>query len=193
MAEYKLLINGELVDGASGKKAEDINPATGEAFAEVPVTTTEDVERAVAAAREAFDDGRWSKLPHGTRAAMLEKLASTIEEHASELAELESQDAGKPIKLARDGDIPFSVVLSIATDSTCRAFSHSAMRINSEVVAPKLAISRPLPSRVGAHTQCCSLPRSIPATFRRMTGKPWSCLLLFEVSISFLLGIGSPF
>ncbi|HLL80014.1 MAG TPA: aldehyde dehydrogenase family protein, partial [Ktedonobacteraceae bacterium] len=109
MAEYKLLINGELVDGASGKKAEDINPATGEAFAEVPVTTTEDVERAVAAAREAFDDGRWSKLPHGTRAAMLEKLASTIEEHASELAELESQDAGKPIKLARDGDIPFSV------------------------------------------------------------------------------------
>lgn len=109
MAEYKLLINGELVDSASGKKAEDINPATGEAFAEVPVATTEDVERAVAAAREAFDDGRWSKLPHGARAAMLEKLAATIEEHAAELAELESQDAGKPIKLARDGDIPFAV------------------------------------------------------------------------------------
>jgi betaine-aldehyde dehydrogenase len=109
VADYKLLINGELVDGVSGKKAEDIGPASGEPIAEVPVSTAEDVERAVAAAREAFDDGRWSKLPHGARAAMLEKLAMAIEAHASELAELESQDAGKPIKLARDSDIPFAI------------------------------------------------------------------------------------
>src|SRR5438552_12892725 len=69
----------------------------------------EDVEHAVAAAREAFDDGRWSGLPHGARAAALEKLARVIESHAQELAELESLDAGKPIKLARDSDIPFSI------------------------------------------------------------------------------------
>ncbi len=79
MADYKLLINGELVESVSGKKVEDIGPASGEAIAEVPVTTAEDVERAVAAAREAFDDGRWSKLPHGARAAALEKLAMAIE------------------------------------------------------------------------------------------------------------------
>ncbi len=109
MADYKLLINVELVDGISGQKAEDIGPASGEPIAEVPVTTLEDVDRAVAAAREAFDDGRWSKLPHGARAALLEKLAMTIESHAAELAELESQDAGKPIKLARDSDIPFAI------------------------------------------------------------------------------------
>ena len=109
VADYKLLINGELVDGISGQKAEDIGPASGEPIAEVPVTTLEDVDRAVAAAREAFDDGRWSKLPHGARAAILEKLAMTIEAHAAELAELESQDAGKPIKLARDSDIPFAI------------------------------------------------------------------------------------
>src|SRR6266566_3984720 len=90
MAEYKLLINGELVNSSSGKSVDDVN-------------------RAVAAAREAFDDGRWSGLTHGTRAALLEKLASLIEAHAGELAELESQDAGKPIKLARDGDIPFAI------------------------------------------------------------------------------------
>lgn len=109
MAEYKLLINGELVDSVSGKKAEDIGPASGEPIAEVPVSTAEDVERAVNAAREAFDDGRWSKLPHGSRAAILEKLATAIEAHAADLAELESQDAGKPIKLARDSDIPFAI------------------------------------------------------------------------------------
>ena len=109
MAEYKLLINGELVNSSSGKIVDDIGPASGEPIAQVPESSVDDVNRAVAAAREAFDDGRWSDLTHGTRAAMLEKLASLIEAHAGELAELESQDAGKPIKLARDGDIPFAI------------------------------------------------------------------------------------
>jgi betaine-aldehyde dehydrogenase len=109
MAEYKLLINGELVSSSSGKTVDDIGPASGETIARVPESTLEDVERAVAAAREAFDDGRWSDLTHGARAAALEKLAMLMEAHAQEIAELESQDVGKPIKLARDGDIPFSI------------------------------------------------------------------------------------
>ncbi len=109
MAEYKLLINGELVSSSSGKTVDDIGPASGEAIARVPESTLEDVERAVAAARVAFDDGRWSDLTHGARAAALEKLATLMEAHAQEIAELESQDVGKPIKLARDGDIPFSI------------------------------------------------------------------------------------
>jgi hypothetical protein len=83
-------------------------------------------------------------------------------------------------------------VLSIATDSTRRAFSHSAIRINSAVVAPKLAISRPLSSAVGAHAQWRSLPRSIPA-FRRITGKPRSCLRLpSELSISCFPALSLP-
>lgn len=109
MAEYKLFINGELVNSSLGKTVEDIGPATGEPIAEVPLSSLEDVERAVAAAREAFDDGRWSGLTNGARAAALEKLAMALEAHASELAELESLDVGKPIKLARDGDIPFAI------------------------------------------------------------------------------------
>ena len=109
MSDYKLLINGELVSSSSGKVVDDIGPASGETIAQVPQSSAEDVERAVAAAREAFDDGRWSGLPHGARAALLEKLAAAVEAHAGELAELESKDAGKPIKLARDGDIPFSI------------------------------------------------------------------------------------
>src|SRR6266568_5186111 len=109
MAEYKLLINGELVKSSSGKTVDNIGPASGEVIAQVPQSTLEDVEHAVAAAREAFDDGRWSGLPHAARAAALEKLATLIDAHAAEIAELESQDAGKPIKLARDGDIPFAI------------------------------------------------------------------------------------
>ncbi|HET7639187.1 MAG TPA: aldehyde dehydrogenase family protein, partial [Ktedonobacteraceae bacterium] len=66
MGEYKLLINGELVSSSSGKMANDIGPATGETIAQVPESSVEDVNRAVAAAREAYDDGRWSGLTHGT-------------------------------------------------------------------------------------------------------------------------------
>ena len=109
MGEYKLLINGELVNSSSGKTVDDIGPASGQSIAQVPESSVEDVNRAVAAAREAFDDGRWSSLPHAARAATLEKLASLLEAHAGELAELDSQDAGKPIKLARDSDIPFAI------------------------------------------------------------------------------------
>src|SRR5437870_736304 len=109
MSEYKLLINGELVSSSSGKTVDDIGPASGQPIAQVPESSVEDVNRAVAAAREAFDDGRWSSLPHSARAATLEKLASLLEAHTGELAELESQDTGKPIKLARDSDIPFAI------------------------------------------------------------------------------------
>lgn len=108
MAEYRLLINGELIQSSNGKVVDDINPASGEVIAQVPESTLEDMNRAVVAAREAFNDGRWSGLPHAARASAMEKLAVLVEEHALELAELESQDTGKPIKLARDSDIPFS-------------------------------------------------------------------------------------
>jgi betaine-aldehyde dehydrogenase len=108
MSDPKLLINGELVSSSTGKTYSDISPATGKEIAQVPETTLDDMNRAVAAARAAFDEGRWSGLTHGARAAILEKLATLIEANNAELAELESQDTGKPIKLARDSDIPFA-------------------------------------------------------------------------------------
>ena len=69
MAEYKLLINGELVSSSTGKIIDDISPATGEVVAQVPESTLDDMNRAVAAARVAYDDGRWSGLTHGARNA----------------------------------------------------------------------------------------------------------------------------
>ena len=81
---------------APAKTIEDISPATGKTIAEVPESTMDDMNHAVAAARAAYDDGRWSGLTHGARASILEKLASLVEEHTGELADLESQDTGKP-------------------------------------------------------------------------------------------------
>src|SRR4029077_1420082 len=79
----------------------------------------------------------------------------------------------------------------MATDSTPQAWSHFVLRMSSGVVAPKSATSRLTPPATGAHTQCRSLPRSMPATLRRTTGKPSICffrlLLLFSTSPS---GIG---
>jgi NAD-dependent aldehyde dehydrogenases len=107
MSDYKLLIDGERVAG-HGPLIDDCNPASGAVIARVPQCTLEDMRLAVAAARAAFDDGRWSQLTPGARAAQLEKLACLVDEHAAALAVLESLDTGKPIKLARDSDIPFA-------------------------------------------------------------------------------------
>jgi betaine-aldehyde dehydrogenase len=108
-SEYKFLINGEQVASASGKWVEVINPATGKPFARVPDGNLDDLNRAVAAAKEAFNDGRWTGLGGGGRAAALHKFADLLEAHAGELAKVESENVGKPIKLARDSDIPFAI------------------------------------------------------------------------------------
>jgi betaine-aldehyde dehydrogenase len=98
-------IGSEYVDSAGGETEPILNPATGEVIANAPLSTAEDVGRAVAAAHAAFDG--WSVTTPGERAAALLKLADAIEEHADEIAELESDNAGKPINAVREDEIPF--------------------------------------------------------------------------------------
>src|SRR5918992_1539322 len=107
MSKTKLqnFIDGEFVDAADGATEEVTNPANGEAIAEMPLSTEEDVNRAVAAAKRAF--GEWSVTPPGERAGALLKLADLIEEHADELADLETADAGKPRSAFLEDEIPF--------------------------------------------------------------------------------------
>ncbi len=100
-------IDGQFVDPAEGETEPVLNPATGEAIAEAPLSSREDVDRAVRAARKAFPE--WAAQTPGERASALLKLAETIEEHADELAELESDNAGKPITAFREDEIPFMV------------------------------------------------------------------------------------
>ncbi len=96
----KLYIDGEWVDALSGKTFSTLDPATGEVLCEVPEAGPEDVDRAVKAARKAFDDGRWSDLSPHKRARVLFKIASLIDEHRDELAQIETLDNGKPVAQA---------------------------------------------------------------------------------------------
>jgi acyl-CoA reductase-like NAD-dependent aldehyde dehydrogenase len=102
---HRLLIGGERLDAADGRSFETLDPSTGRAIASVAHAGPEDVDRAVRAARAAFEDGRWSGLPAAQRARLLHGLADLVETHADELAELESLDNGKPVKLAKRVDV----------------------------------------------------------------------------------------
>jgi acyl-CoA reductase-like NAD-dependent aldehyde dehydrogenase len=105
---HELLIGSERVAAADGRTFETIDPATGEAIAEVAQAGAEDVDRAARAARAALD-GPWAKAPAAERARLIHLLADLISEHADELAELESLDNGKPVVYARSVDLPSTV------------------------------------------------------------------------------------
>jgi phenylacetaldehyde dehydrogenase len=104
-----MLIEGKLVPAASGKTFAVYNPATGAVITNVPEADKADVNHAVAAARRAFDDGRWANVGAAGRGKMLWKLADLIERDLEELAELESIDNGKPYAVARVADLPLAV------------------------------------------------------------------------------------
>ncbi|HEX8977934.1 MAG TPA: gamma-aminobutyraldehyde dehydrogenase [Solirubrobacteraceae bacterium] len=100
-------IDGQFVDPAAGQTEPILNPATEEVVAHAPLSTEEDVDRAVAAARKAF--AGWSTTTPGERALSMLKLADAIAEHADEISELEAANAGKPINAFREDEIPFMV------------------------------------------------------------------------------------
>jgi len=104
-SNYGLFINGEFVDPVDGEPFKTVNPASEEVLAEVSAAGSADVDRAVAAARRAFDT-TWSRMPGRERAKYLFRIARVIQERARELAVLESLDNGKPIKESRDVDLP---------------------------------------------------------------------------------------
>jgi phenylacetaldehyde dehydrogenase len=107
----QLFINGEWVDAASGKTFETPNPATGETLARVAEGDAEDINRAVRAARAAFDDGPWSRMTPSERSRIVWKIGDLILEHVDELAQLESLDNGKPYLVAQAADVPLAADL----------------------------------------------------------------------------------
>ena len=107
----KLLIGGEWMDAASGKTFEVMNPATGEVIAHVAEGDKQDVDRAVKAARKAFESGPWSRMTPSERGRAVWKLGDLILEHLDEFAELEALDNGKPVGVARAADVPLAADL----------------------------------------------------------------------------------
>jgi phenylacetaldehyde dehydrogenase len=98
--ERPLVIGGELVPAASGRTFETYDPSTGEVLAHVAEGAEEDINRAVKAARKAFDDGPWAKLKPSERGRRVHRIGDLIMEHADELAALETLDNGKPFGFA---------------------------------------------------------------------------------------------
>ncbi|MFJ5706139.1 MULTISPECIES: aldehyde dehydrogenase family protein [unclassified Streptomyces] len=101
---YGLFIDGEFTDAADGKVFKTVSPSTEEVLSEIAQAGEADVDRAVKAARRAFE--KWSALPGSERAKYLFRIARIIQERSRELAVLETLDNGKPIKETRDADLP---------------------------------------------------------------------------------------
>ncbi|GEO25947.1 aldehyde dehydrogenase [Alicyclobacillus acidoterrestris] len=105
----ELFIDGKFVPSASGKTFETVNPATGEVLAVVSEAEAEDINRAVAAARRAFDEGPWSTMSGAERGRLLYKLADLMEAHKEELAQIDTLDNGKPIRETTNADVPLAI------------------------------------------------------------------------------------
>ena len=104
----QLLIDGQHVESVSGRTFNTLNPATGQVIATISEGNEADVERAVAAARRAFE-GVWSTMRPAERGHILFRLAELMKQHSAELAELESRDAGKPISAVLRQDLPAAI------------------------------------------------------------------------------------
>src|SRR5436309_4128805 len=105
------LIGGKWVPAASGKTFDVFNPADASVIARVPNSEQEDINRAVTAARRAFESGPWRRMTPSERGKLLWRIGDLILEHADELAELESVDNGKPRAVARVADVPLAADL----------------------------------------------------------------------------------
>jgi len=123
----QLLIDGKWVNAESGKTFEVYNPATEEVIAKVQEGGKADVDKAVKAARKAFETGPWRTMSTAQRQRLLMKLADAIEAHADELAQIETLDNGKPIKESRYVDV-------VQTVETFRYYAGWATKLEGETI-----------------------------------------------------------
>lgn len=105
--QYELFIGGKWVKPSSGKYFDTVNPATEEKLASIAEANDKDVDKAVKAARKAYNEV-WSKMPASERGKYIYRIARLIQERAREFAVIETLDGGKPIREARDIDVPLA-------------------------------------------------------------------------------------
>ncbi len=124
LRDVKMIIGGEQVAAADGQTFEIVNPASGEVMATAPLAGPEDVDRAVAAARAAFD-GPWSTWSASKRGRALQKLSNLVKQHLEELAQLESRNVGKPISTARGEALAVSLVFEYYAGAANKVFGET--------------------------------------------------------------------
>jgi phenylacetaldehyde dehydrogenase len=134
--EKKMLIGPDWVDAAAGGRIDSLNPATGELLARVPAGAAVDVDRAVAAARAAFDSGVWRDMVPAQRARVLWRMADLMEAHIDELAELETLDQGKPFFVGRYAEIPGAI-------EQFRFFAGQATRMEGKTIPTSINYQPP--------------------------------------------------
>jgi len=127
MQKFKFFINNQWVDSIDGKTYQVVDPSKNEPIAEVALANEKDVDRAVKAAREAFDKGIWSELDGDERAEYMLKVAELMKKRKKELARWETLQTGKPIKESEDIDIPYSI-------RAMEYFANQAREIKGEVI-----------------------------------------------------------
>jgi aldehyde dehydrogenase (NAD+) len=133
MEKFKLFINNEWVEPEGKKYFQSFNPSKNEPIAELPLASKSDVDKAVKAAKKAFDSGVWSDIDPDKRADVMLKAADIMRKRLKELARWEAMDVGKPIMEAEDVDIPYSI-------RAMEYFANQAREIKGEVI--------PLPGNV---------------------------------------------
>lgn len=106
---FQLLIDGAWTDAADGETIDVVNPADEQVIAAIPAGGREDIDRAVRAARQAFETGPWARMTPGERARLLWRIADLLEARQAEFAELETLDNGKPITMSKWVDVPASI------------------------------------------------------------------------------------
>jgi phenylacetaldehyde dehydrogenase len=129
--ELKMLIGGQWVAAASGKTFPVEDPATQEIVAQVPAGEKEDIDRAVRAARKAFESGPWPKISPAERAKLVWRLGDLLEKHADEFSELEALDNGKPVTNARRGDLPGSYEMFRYMAGWCQRLNGETIPVSS--------------------------------------------------------------
>ena len=146
MTTHQLFINGEFVDAQATATVDVIDPSTTEVIARVPDAGAADVDRAVQAARAAFDNGAWKDATAQDRGRVLFEIARIIRERTAELAELETRNTGKPIVEAE---------FDIADSATCyEYYGGMATKIHGDVIpVPDNAMSLALREPIGVAGQ----------------------------------------
>lgn len=152
------VIDGQEVESVSGARFASIDPWTQAPYAEVALGGADDADRAVTAARAAFDEGPWPRLGFAGRGALLHRLADLVEQHADELAMADTRDMGKPITDARTKDVP-------RTAQNFRFFADHA----------RLSAGEALPMDTGHHAYTLFPPAGVVAAIA-----PWNFPLMLE-------------
>ena len=152
------VIGGEEVESASGARFDTVDPYTRSAYAEVALGGQAEADRAVAAARRAFDDGPWPRMGFAERGALLHRLADLVVEHGDQLAMADTRDMGKPISDAKARDVP-------RTAQNLRFFADHA----------RLAVGEQLPMDTGHHAYSIFQPVGVVAAI-----SPWNFPLMLE-------------